>query len=309
MGARGGWAIILAAGDGRRVAALTGDDRGAPLPKQYCSFGEAAPMLRWTVDRAHRSVAPGFVITVVAEQHREHWGRELADMPPDNILAQPCNRGTAPGLLLPLLNILGRDPDATVVVLPSDHYVADERSFAESVRAACRGIGGHSNRVVLLGMKAAEPEPECGWILPDGDAEQGLSRVASFVEKPGTEGARRLMRLGGLVNAFVLVTAAKALLRLYSDALPWLVSEFARHSGAPTDPASRAALYGRLPTADFSRDVLERVPGSLLVFAAPDCGWCDLGTPEAVRRFLDRPGPRRPHPRLDDGSAGSKAPR
>jgi mannose-1-phosphate guanylyltransferase len=239
-------------------------------------------------------VASGFVITVVAEQHRDLWQRELADMPPANVLAQPCNRGTAPGLLLPLLDVLARDPEARVVVLPSDHYVADEGSFAASLRAACRAVEGHSDRVILLGMKAVDPEPECGWIQPDGDGDgdEGLSRVASFVEKPGTEGARRLMRLGGLVNAFVLVAAAKALLRLYSDALPWLVTEFSRYTGALTDPVSLSALYERLPTADFSRDVLERVAGSLLVFAAPDCGWCDLGTPEALLRFLRRPGPR-----------------
>ena len=293
MQARGSrWAIILAAGDGRRLAGLTGDANGAPIPKQYCSFGERAPMLRWAVERAHRSVPPGFVITVVAAQHRDLWQRELADMPPANVLAQPRNRGTAPGLLLPLLNVVERDPEARVVVLPSDHYVADEASFAESLRGACGAVEEHLDRVILLGMRAVEPEAECGWIQHDGAGQYGLFRVTSFVEKPGTEGARRLMRLGGLVNAFVLVAAAKALLRLYVDALPCLVNEFSRCPGSLSDPALLSALYDRLPTADFSRDVLERVAGSVLVFAAADCGWSDLGRPEAVLRFLQRHAPR-----------------
>ncbi len=284
------WGIVLAGGNGRRVAALTADAAGAAVPKQYCRFGEATPMLRWALDRARRSVGSGRVVTVVAEHHRRFWQRELAGFAPEDVLVQPQDRGTAPGLLLPLLSILRRDAAARVIVLPSDHYVADEATFTAAVRGAWGAVAREADRVVLLGMTPLEPLGDCGWIQRASESGTALGRVACFVEKPGPEGARRLMRLGALVNAFILVASAAALLRLYTDALPSLVSEFARRPAALFDPEERARVYERLPTADFSRDVLERVSGSLWALAMPECGWCDLGTPERLRRFLDRPG-------------------
>jgi mannose-1-phosphate guanylyltransferase len=282
------WAIVLAGGNGRRVAALTLDEAGLAVPKQYCRFGRATPMLRWALERARRSVGDGRVVTVVAQHHQKFWERELVGAAPDDVLVQPQDRGTAPGLLLPLLNVLRRDPAARVLVLPSDHYVADEAAFACAVESAWSTVAEGVGRVILLGMTPAEPLGDCGWIQRASGAGPALSRVSAFVEKPGPEGARRLMRLGALVNAFILVASAGALLRLYADTLPYLVREFSRRPAAVVDPDERARVYERLPTADFSRDVLERVPRSLWVLAMPDCGWCDLGTPERLGRFLDQ---------------------
>jgi len=118
------WAILLAAGDGLRVRSFTTDARGASIPKQYCAFDGRHSMLRWAVNRAARLVPKRQIVAVVARQHQRLWQRELSDLAPENLLVQPQNKGTAAGLLLPLLDILRRDPQATILVLPSDHFVA-----------------------------------------------------------------------------------------------------------------------------------------------------------------------------------------
>ena len=106
-------------------------------------------MLRWALDRACSAVPKEHVVTVVAEQHRRFWERELSDFPAGNVLVQPRNRGTAAGLLLPLLDLsLHRDAAARVLVLASDHYVEDERTLRESMELALAVRGRDRGRLL-----------------------------------------------------------------------------------------------------------------------------------------------------------------
>src|SRR5262245_39381555 len=120
-----GWALVLAAGDGTRLRELT-TRNGIATPKQYCSLRGGRSLLGDVLARAGRCVPRRRIVVVVAEQHRRFWERELADFPPENIVVQPSNRGTAAGILLPLLTVLERDPGARLAVLPSDHFVVRE---------------------------------------------------------------------------------------------------------------------------------------------------------------------------------------
>jgi mannose-1-phosphate guanylyltransferase len=276
------WAVVLAAGEGRRVSAWTADARGA-VPKQYCSFGGPRAMVHWALDRARGVVAPGHVVVVVAEEHRRFWSRELAALPQPNIVVQPRNRGTAPGILLPLLTIYRRDSKARVVVLPSDHYVTRERILRTALLRAARVPSGGEGRVVLLGMTPTDLDPEYGWIVPNRSQS---GRVSGFVEKPDFETAAGLKALGALLSTFMLVADASALLRLYEEALPELFRSFLGRSNG--NYQAREDLYETIRDADFSRDVLERFADRLSLLPVPDCGWSDLGTPARVQRFLDR---------------------
>lgn len=276
--ASGVWAVVLAAGEGRRLAAHTA------APKQFCSFGRQSSMLQWALARARRIVAPERIVAVVAREHRALWEPELAGLAPGNTVVQPANRGTAAGLLLPLAAILRRDPGATVVVLPSDHHIEDEAALAEALREAVAVVEWDPVPVVLLGITPDAPEHEYGWILP---THQGwpISHVERFVEKPGPAAAAELRRSGALWNSFVLAANGRTLLGLFERALPELAR--ALGPGTPVPPeAALAAAYDRLATADFSRDVLERSADRLRVLAVPACGWSDLGTPPRLERFL-----------------------
>jgi mannose-1-phosphate guanylyltransferase len=278
------WAIILAGGDGSRVKALTTDSAGGAVPKQFCSFGGGKTMLCWALDRARGIVPADRVVTVVAEQHRQFWAGQLARVSAENVVVQPHNRGTAAGLLLPLLHVLRRDAQARIVVLPSDHYVAEERVLRRSLLKAALLLRGGKQRVVLLGMTPSNLDPEYGWIVPSAISSGTLSDVSSFVERPSVEAARAVMERGALVNAFTMLGDASALLRLYEETLPELLGMFLQeHEGAGSDGLE--ALYARIPSADFSRDVLMRSIRGVSVLPVPECGWSDLGTPARIQLF------------------------
>lgn len=290
------WAIILAAGEGKRLRPITRDESGRSIPKQFCAFDGRESMLRWAVNRAARLVPLDRIVPVVATHHRHWWQRELVDLPRENVVEQPANRGTAPGLLLPLTEVLRRDRLATVVVLPSDHHVADESILHRTVLDAFRTVDVHDERVLLLGMVPRESDSEYGWIVPGGTSEPAQP-VASFVEKPRPEAAARLMDRGGLLNSMIVVTSGAALLRLYDRALPDLVGRFDEWNAGPRGDSTLEKLYDDLPSWDFSRDVLEGRCEDLWVLKVPGCGWSDLGT---VRRLDSY---RRSHPAIPHETA------
>jgi mannose-1-phosphate guanylyltransferase len=285
------WAVVLAAGSGTRLRAVTTDSRGVPVPKQYCRFLGTKSMLCETLDRATRIVAQERTLVVVAAEHEGWWRRELEEFPPENILVQPRNRGTAAGVLLPTLEILRRDPRSVLVSLPSDHYVEDESVLQETlmrcVRAVERGVEG----LVLLGITPEHPETGYGWILPYSDRNGEPSLVGSFVEKPPESAARDLMSVGALWNSFIWVAPTASVLRLYARTVPRLLRAFSRFGapgGGSPDPTSLRQVYDAIPSLDFSSDVLERSRRDLWVQRVPPCGWSDLGTPERLRECMRR---------------------
>lgn len=280
------FAIVLAGGEGKRLQTITCDDHGRPVPKQFCSLAGGESLLRSTLERAQRSVPSDRVVTVVAEQHARWWGPDLADLPARDVVVQPRPRGTAPGVLLPLLEVLSRDPAAVVAVLPADHYVEDEDVLDRSLDAAFAGAR-ESGTTVLLGMCPDGPETQYGWIVPADLPRPGLRRVASFVEKPEHARAVDLMERGALWNSFILVAPGRGLLGLYAERCPELLARFlACDGGRERGSRSVEALYETLPDTDFSRALLERAPASLRVLEVSPCGWTDLGTPERVARCL-----------------------
>ena len=133
------------------------------------------------------------MVTVVAAQHRRWWEAPLWSLPPSNVIVQPENKGTAVGLLLPLLHIVRRDPNATVVVLPSDHFVRDEAVLARGLQQAARLARVDPQHVYLLGLVPEEIDPELGYILPEERTRQVSRRVRQFIEKPPFAMARELV--------------------------------------------------------------------------------------------------------------------
>lgn len=283
------WALVLAAGDGTRLQPLTAG-AGRPTPKQFCSLLGGRTLLEQALERAGRNVPKANQVSVVAAQHQEWWRRDLRQLPPGNVVVQPKNRGTAAGILLPLLEILQRDPEARLLVLPSDHFVADERVLSAAIEDAFEALEAEPERVFLLGISPDDEDGEYGWILPRAGSVARAAAVETFVEKPGKAAASALRQQGAVWNSFLFVAKAATLLELFEEHLPELVREL--------DPnaADLSALYQQLESSDFSRQVLEKSAEALRLVVVPPCGWSDLGTPERVLRCLEqhgRPAPAR----------------
>jgi mannose-1-phosphate guanylyltransferase len=294
------WALVLAAGEGSRLKALTMTPSGAHVPKQFCSLVGGPSLMDEALDRAE-SVAPAErVCAIVAAQHRRWWERLPERLPISNVIVQPENRGTANGILLALTWIAERDSNARVLLLPSDHHVEDEPKLAVSLRSAREHLGVRGDEILLLGIQAREPDPELGYIVPGERSAQGIFEIAKFVEKPAAPLARRLIERGALWNSFILAAAARTLLRLLSRRFPEIAGAMCdavrRDRHRPDDPIATARLYACLPSLDFSRDVLSSVRESTLrVLAVPECGWSDLGNPTRIAATLRqaRPAERR----------------
>jgi mannose-1-phosphate guanylyltransferase len=243
-------------------------------------------MLQWALDRARGLVPLERTVAIVAQEHRELWETELEALPRENVVVQPKNRGTAAGVLLPLVRILDRDPEAIVCVLPSDHYIEEERTFRDSLELATRAVADRLESVVLLAMTPDDVDTEYGWILPGPGRDETTRRVERFVEKPDATMAAELHRQGARWNSFVFAAAGRTLLRVFEETVPALVDAF-RRARAAHDPRALEALYEEIESEDFSRGILERAIDRLRVVAVPACGWSDLGTPSRLRRFVE----------------------
>jgi mannose-1-phosphate guanylyltransferase len=281
------WSIVLAGGDGTRLRELTTGAGRAAVPKQFCSVRGGPSLIRRAIQRGETIAGPERTVVVVAEDHRRWWSAEVGDLPDANVIVQPCNRGTACGLLLPLVDILVRDPDATLLVLPSDHVVADEHTLANAMEAAVLNARLEPDRLLILGIEPERPDTGLGWIEPNGDLPKPIMDVSQFVEKPSHDQADELMRNGALWNSAIFAMHGGALLELFRRALPWLTEMFdvaLIGDDATARPETIPTLYERLPSIDFSRAVLQKAGAEKRVVAVPPCGWTDVGTPEGVAR-------------------------
>jgi mannose-1-phosphate guanylyltransferase len=291
------WVVVLAAGEGTRLRTLTTDAAGRSMPKQYCSLRGGPTLLDEALQRARGLTTPQRVLAVVAARHEGLWTRELGDLACENVIAQPGNRGTAAGLLLPLLTVLERDPAADLVVLPSDHHVADEAVLRTALLEALESARRSPQHVTLLGLVPDRAETDYGWIVP----RQGPGRVrhvARFVEKPEAAVAARLLEAGGLWNGFLFAGGGRALIDLFARRAGALLTDFKEVFEQP--PAARVealrALYERVRTTDLSSDLMQGSEERLLMLEVPPCGWTDLGTPERVEQCLARVQPPRVSP-------------
>jgi mannose-1-phosphate guanylyltransferase len=284
------WAVVLAAGEGSRMASLTRALYGHERPKQFAALDSERTLIQLTMDRIAPLTPPSRTVVVVADAYEEMARTQLADYPGVEIVTQPANAGTGPGILLPLAHVLARDPQAHVAIYPSDHHVRRAGPFTEAVDRAVRvaaTIGG----VALLGAAADRPASDLGWIVrgPRVAAEIGRAwRVHRFVEKPPESVAELLLRTGSLWNTMVVAGAGEALWRLAGRHIPTQTQQFEEYRGQIGRPGARQAreqLYRRLAPADFSREVLQAASG-LATVPLEDAGWYDCGTPERLLELL-----------------------
>jgi len=290
------WGVVLAGGSGRRLEALTAVLSGECVPKQFCRFGRPRSLLEETLHRIRSSVSTERTCVIVRAEHRELAEAQLAAAPGAGLVVQPSDRGTAAGILLPVLHVHHRDPEAIVIIVPSDHAILDVGLFHAGLREACRAVERHPELIVVGGVEADAPRTDFGWILSGTGRRRGdllpIRPVRRFVEKPPARVARELMRHGALWSTFVLVARTRAIIDLLRRTRPELfrAMEYGFTLASQAREAWVAANYDHLPKADFSSDILEECP-DLAVLAWPKTlGWMDLGTPERLLAWLDRMG-------------------
>ncbi len=276
------WTIVLAGGTGSRLADACRRRYGYARPKQFCDFDGNGTLLEHTLDRARAFSPSTRIVVVTARAHRAEADEVLRDQGDLVRVEQPCPRDTTPAVSTGLLAVLARDPTAKVIVMPSDHHVADGASFARALEQACAIVDSDPFGIALLG---AVPEGPCdgyGWVVPQRTVG-AESKVEQFCEKPSAAEAARLIDRGAVVNTLVTVAHATALVRALEQFSPvwWKLL------AAEPDEATLEDAYAKLAGENFSTDVLEHIPHLLrLVRLEADAGWSDVGTPARLDRVL-----------------------
>lgn len=293
------WSIVLAGGDGVRTKEFIRRWLGYEKPKQYCTFVGSRSMFQHTLDRAAK-LTPWERVVVVAARHHQHevWN-QLDSRPTSMILFQPKNVDTAAGIFLPLTYILARDPLATVVIYPSDHFISPEGSFLSAVNQAVQGSHDLGGRPVLLAATPDRLDLEYGWIKPGRLLAQSgtaaIHAVERFIEKPDEATAREARASGSLWNTMVLAAKGTQLWSLGWKCFPDMMSRFERLKGTiDTTEQLRVIeeIYEDLPRWNFSSHLLQCAPDRLAVMEMKDVLWSDWGNPERILSSLENIGGR-----------------
>jgi mannose-1-phosphate guanylyltransferase len=287
------WAVVLAGGEGVRLRPLVRRVCGDERPKQFCPLLGPRTLLRQTLDRVGLLIPPERTVVVGLESHARYLAEEFGEPPGANILKQPMNRGTAAAALFAAQWIEARDPRATMVFFPSDHFIPEEARFMKHVLDAAEFVERQPEWIALLGVQPSEPETEYGWIEPgERVAWTGhgpLYRVRQFREKPSKEVARTLFSGGCLWNTFVFAAAVGGLLAAGRECVPSMSDRLARLSafwGTEHEQWAVRQAYALAPTMNFSRSILGACSQPLAVSKVPEITWCDLGSPERVLKAL-----------------------
>ncbi len=292
---RGPWSIILAGGEGERIKPFIMRWLKRHKPKQYCAFVGTRSMLQHTLARADRLSTRERQLTVIRRTHLHDARLQLAERPFKTVIRQPQNCDTGAGVFLPLTYVRKNDPEATVVVYPSDHFVYPEDKFVEVVTSAVQAAETFHDKLVLLGVSPDRPEPEYGWIIPGENlgsvGGRKVNRVQAFTEKPGQIKAEAAKASGGLWNTLIFAVKAETLWKLGTHCFPEMMRLFEQLSaaiGTPREDAILEAIYRIMPVRNFSSGLLAHVVEQVAVIELDGVLWSDWGRPERIAETIRR---------------------
>ncbi|MGH7768363.1 MAG: sugar phosphate nucleotidyltransferase, partial [Candidatus Binatia bacterium] len=224
-------AVILAGGDGTRLKSLTRRITGDDRPKQFCPLMGGKTLLEQTARRAALAISPERTFVVLNRRHESFYAPLFSRAPSRRLIVQPDNLGTTPAILYSLLRIAATTESEYAAILPSDHFVSDNRVFMDHIAAAFEAARRRPGLIVLLGITPDNPEVAYGWIEPGrsllAPGTDALYSVTRFWEKPALPLARRLLSGGCLWNSFVMVAHVPALLALIANTVPEIYEAFA----------------------------------------------------------------------------------
>jgi mannose-1-phosphate guanylyltransferase len=291
------WSVILAGGNGERLSPLLQQWMGRHKPKQYCTFIGTRSMFQHTLDRSDRIISPERRVTIIAQDHFEEAMPQFASRNIGNLILQPANRDTAVGIFLGIARVRAQDPDAAVLIFPSDHFVYPESRFVEIAHNMARMAWKMQNWVFLLGASPDGPDREYGWIQPGahlGCFEGCRVRLArDFLEKPSLKNCRAAMASGALWNTMVTAAKVETLWNLGCRYLPEvmnLLEVYGKSIGSGEEDSILEDIYNRMPKRNFSSDLLQRCSRQVVVMQLNDVVWSDWGNPERITATIRRLG-------------------
>ncbi len=281
------YALILAGGSGTRFWPLSRNDK----PKQLLDLFGDGTLLEQTISRLE-GLVPLENILILTNSLQVHAVREIASMlPPENIFAEPAKRDTAPAVALGIGLVAVRNPDAVMMVLPSDQLIKDTAAY-QSVMSDALEVAEKSDGLVTIGIRPTWPCPSYGYIERGGSAsisgatcEHAPFEVKRFREKPDTKLAEQFLAQGGFSwNAGMFVWSLHTVieqLAIHAPELAGFVSELRRSKDIP---ATIAAQFPKLTPISIDYALMENAARVLNIEATFD--WDDVGSWVSIAKYL-----------------------
>lgn len=273
--------VIMAGGVGSRFWPMSTPQK----PKQFIDvLGTGRTLLQLTVDRFGDICPIENVWVVTSVKYKELVKQQLPEIPDSNILLEPCMRNTAPCIAYVAWKIRKKDPEANLVVSPSDHIVTDTREFARVISKGLQFVAT-GDRILTLGMIPSRAETGYGYIKIKNEVsgesnEQEIRQVEGFKEKPDLQTARTYLDNGGYFwNAGIFLWKVKTIEKAFRDNQPGIAAIFDSLDEVFYTPEEQAAIDLRFPECkNISIDyaIMEHAR-NIYVFPA-SFGWSDLGT-------------------------------
>ncbi len=290
------YAVIMAGGRGTRFWPLSRPHR----PKQLLKILSSKSLIRETVDRVLSLNDRQNTLVVTVSDHVSLVRKELPMLPKSNFIVEPQGKNTAPCIGLAALELASRDPNAIMIILPSDHWISDLKSFFRTIKDAVELVQRYDS-LVTIGIRPSFPETGYGYILKEkkikGPRGVPAYRVKGFHEKPTLKKAGLLIQRGSLWNSGIFVWKASTLLASLGRFIPPIlhgldrIKAEAKGSGLSTlRPKLQAVIrreYKKMPNISIDHAVLEKAgsEGKVLTLEAK-FAWSDVGNWDAVHKML-----------------------
>src|ERR1700761_2964950 len=212
------YAIIMAGGIGSRFWPISRTSH----PKQFIDIlGTGKTLIQNTYDRFLKVCPKENIYVVTNENYAELVKAQIPGMADQQILTEPVMRNTAPCVAYGCFKIESINPDAAIVVAPSDHLILDEAAFVATIEKSLKTASAN-DCLITLGIKPSRPDTGYGYIqFTDKTINGEFHKVKTFTEKPTLEIAKTFIQSGDFLwNAGIFVWSAKAIVKAFGNHLP-----------------------------------------------------------------------------------------
>ena len=253
------------------------------FPKQFLDIlGTGKTLIQQTYERFLKVCPKENIFVVTNDIYVDLVLKQLPDLSPEQVLGEPHRKNTAPCITYASYKISKLNPNAKIVVAPSDHVILKEPEFVKAILKGLEFVA-ENDSLLTLGIQPSRPDTGYGYIQFIGDKideENKVSKVKTFTEKPDLEMAKFFLQTGEFLwNAGIFLWSVKSIQKAVNDHLPdidALFKEAADHFGEPDENDFVRQAYEQCTNISIDFGVMEKAKNVYVMSA--EFGWSDLGT-------------------------------
>jgi len=280
------YAILMAGGVGSRFWPVSTSD----FPKQFHDMlGSGDTLIQKTFSRLSKLIPEENILILTNERYNDLVLEQLPMVKQAQVLLEPAMRNTAPCILYASLKIQKQNPDAVMVVAPSDHWIEDEDAFSRNLQQ-CFDFCQKEDALMTLGIQPTFPNTGFGYIEFDKADSNPIKKVNQFREKPDYETAKSFLDSGNFLwNGGIFIWSVKAITTAFEKFQPQMDALFKKGSETYNTPSEKQFIadnYEKAENVSIDYAVMEKAKNVFVLPATFD--WNDLGTWGQLHEKLDK---------------------